>query len=391
MRPRLKPALRRLDRDGRTVQFGVHPPHAVMLTGVEPAVRDLLDALDGTRTAAEISARAGRRGLGGAAVRATLDLLARHGLLDDGAVRRDALRSMDVAERDRLTPDLAALSLAPDAADGGLGAMLRRRAAHVRVYGAGRVGAQVAVLLAAAGVGNLCVIDAGIARRCDVVPGGLGWGDVGGRREDGAVAAALRVAPSLNAWTGRAASHPADWARPPDLAVLAPVTPLDDALPRELGERGVPHLLATAFEGSGLVGPLVLPGRTCCLRCLDLTRRDNDPAWPLLIRQLGGFPPGEHACGTVLSTLVAAATAGHALSFLDGPGTPRPDDHTGRSTGPGGRAGGWADGDGAGREHVLEGRTLDVLPGQQWRGRSWEVHPQCGCMRKESLSPTMVA
>jgi hypothetical protein len=236
------------------------------------------------------------------------------------------------------------------------------------------------VLLAAAGVGNLCVVDPGAARRCDVVPGGLGWGEVGGRRDDGAVTAALRVAPALNAWSGRAASHPADWARPPDLVVLAPVTPLDGALPRELAERGVPHLLAAAFEGRGSVGPLVLPGRTCCLRCLDLTRRDNDPAWPSLIRQLGGFPPGEHACGAELSALVAAVAAGHALSFLDGQGAARAGDDPARP-----HAG--ADG----REHVLEGRTLDVLPGRQCRGRSWEVHPQCGCMRKESLSPTMVA
>src|SRR5690606_13402562 len=50
MRPRLKRALRRIDRDARTIQFGVHPAQAVVLGDVEPAVRRLIDSLDGTST-----------------------------------------------------------------------------------------------------------------------------------------------------------------------------------------------------------------------------------------------------------------------------------------------------------------------------------------------------
>ena len=41
MRPRLKPALRRVTRDERTLQFGLHPRHAVLLTDLEPEVRRL--------------------------------------------------------------------------------------------------------------------------------------------------------------------------------------------------------------------------------------------------------------------------------------------------------------------------------------------------------------
>src|SRR5690606_40683072 len=68
-----------------------------------------------------------------------------------------------------------------------------------------------------------------------------------------------------------------DRASRPDLVVLAPVGPLDPALIRELGEEGIPHLLVTAYEGRGSVGPFVLPGVTPCLVCLELTRRDRDP------------------------------------------------------------------------------------------------------------------
>lgn len=202
MRPRVKPALRRLDRGGRSLQFGVHPARAVVLADVEPAVREVIDALDGTATVPEVVARARRHGLGEAAVRELLGLLAGCGVLDDAAVRPDALGGLSLAERDRLAPDLDELSVVTGATDGGLGAMRRRRAAHVRVYGAGRVGAQIVALLAAAGVGHLCVVDPGPARRRDLVPGGLGWEHVGRPRDEGAVELARRVAPAVNA--GRA-------------------------------------------------------------------------------------------------------------------------------------------------------------------------------------------
>jgi hypothetical protein len=229
------------------------------------------------------------------------------------------------------------------------------------VYGAGRVGAQVVTLLAAAGVGHLCVVDPGTARRRDLAPGGLGWEQVGRRRDEGAVEVARRVAPGVNAWPGREAAQLGDGARRPDLVVLAPVGPLDGVLVRELTGLGIPHLLAAASEGVGSVGPLVVPGRTACLGCLDLVRRDRDPEWPLVTASAGGFPAGEIACGTVLSALVAAYTSGHALAFADG------------------------------RESRVIGASLDVLPDWRWRRRSWNPHPHCDCCRKERGSRRMVA
>ncbi|MET8144625.1 ThiF family adenylyltransferase [Sphaerisporangium sp. NPDC005288] len=358
-RPRLKPALRRLHRDDRTLQLGVHPSRAVVLTDLEPRVRRFVEGLDGTRTLEELIARGD---LDEATVRRVVALLSEHGVLDDAATRPAPLRDLTSGERARLGPDLDALSLSPaDAGDGGLSAFGRRRAAHVRVYGAGRVGAQIAVLLAASGVGHLCVVDPGTARHEDVVPGGLSFADAGHRREDGAVAAARRVAPGVNAWTGGTASQLADGARRPDLVVLAPVGPLDGLIAHELVALGIPHLLASAAEGVGSVGPLVIPGVTSCLRCLELIRRDRDPSWPMIGARLGGFPAGEIACDTVLSTLVAAHAAGHALSCVDG------------------------------AEPTVTNCTVDVMPDWGWKKRSWEAHPQCRCSRKHFGPLTMVA
>jgi hypothetical protein len=39
-------------------------------------------------------------------------------------------------------------------------------------------------------------------------------------------------------------------------------------------------------DGTGLVGPLVIPGVTSCLACADLHRRDRDAAWPAVAAQL---------------------------------------------------------------------------------------------------------
>ncbi|MBP2707597.1 ThiF family adenylyltransferase [Microbispora sp. RL4-1S] len=354
MRPRLKAALRRVERDPMTLQFGVHPLHTVVLTDVDDAVRRFLDLLDGTRGLGQAAAGSG---LGDAQARELVDWLAGHGLIEDAAVRPAPLAGLTTDERDRLRPELGRLSLV--SGDGGMDAMARRRAARVRLYGAGRVGARIAALLAAAGVGHLCVVDPGTARPEDVAPGGLVPAAVGLPREQGAVTLARQTAPGVDASPGASASHLGDRAYHPDLVVLAPVEPLDPALVHELTAEGVPHLLVTAFEGRGSVGPLVLPGLTPCLRCLDLARRDRDPAWPMVCARLGGYPPGEISCDVTLSCLVAAQAAGQALSHLDGTD--------------------------------VTNITWDVSPDWRWHRRTWKSHPECDCGRKDVISPTMVA
>ena len=51
---------------------------------------------------------------------------------------------------------------------------------------------------------------------------------------------------------------------------------------------GVPLLVTGVRETTGVVGPLVLPGHTGCLRCQHLHRCDRDPSWPHLAAQLAG-------------------------------------------------------------------------------------------------------
>lgn len=71
-----------------------------------------------------------------------------------------------------------------------------------------------------------------------------------------------------------------------DLVVLADFLVADPRIVRDLHNAGVPHLPVRVRDGTGLVGPLVLPGATSCLGCADLHRRDRDAAWPAIAAQL---------------------------------------------------------------------------------------------------------
>lgn len=80
----------------------------------------------------------------------------------------------------------------------------------------------------------------------------------------------------------------------PDLVILAdalhPDVPADFDHPAMSG----PHLFVSTYAERATVGPLVSPGRTGCLRCRHLHRRDADPSWPVLAVQwshaIAGLP-----------------------------------------------------------------------------------------------------
>jgi bacteriocin biosynthesis cyclodehydratase domain-containing protein len=105
-------------------------------------------------------------------------------------------------------------------------------------------------------------------------------------------------------------------------------------------------------DGTVVVGPLVRPGHSACLHCLDLHRCDLDPDWRAIAAQLHTSPDvGEPV--SVTTALTAAAFAAHeVLSHVDG-GTPS-----------------------------TLGATVEITePGRSIR-RQWSQHPSCGCRRR---------
>ena len=94
-------------------------------------------------------------------------------------------------------------------------------------------------------------------------------------------------------------------AQGPDLVVLADYLVVDPRMVRELHAAGVAHLPVRVRDGTGLVGPLVIPGATSCLCCADLHRSERDAAWPAVAAQLRDTV-GNADRATVLATAALA-------------------------------------------------------------------------------------
>jgi bacteriocin biosynthesis cyclodehydratase domain-containing protein len=326
MHPMVKPALRRGWRDLNTVQFGMAPAHAMVLGPMDTATGSFLTLLDGTRGLPLLRDEGRRMGLPDGHVDGLVERLARAGLLDDatgGGPAADALREKP-AVLDRLRPDLASLSLVASEPGDAMRRLAARRSLRVQVRGAGRVGVVLAAALAGAGVGRVDVHDGGCVEPGDVAPGGLPVESIGERREEAARRAVRRAAPDRPPRRGGARSTPEEKNPGLSLVIIAPRNGLavhapDPADAEPLIDSGTPHLYAGVVEGTGVVGPLVLPGDTACAGCLDRGRTDRDPTWPRLLAQWrSGQPRHVSPCDMTLSATVAGLAAGHALAFLDG-------------------------------------------------------------------------
>ncbi len=339
MRPVLTSAARRLWRDPTTLQLGHGTSRAAVLSGVEPGVRAALALLDGTRDREQLLAAGPPLGCPPDRMTVLLDLLRDTGLLEDAAEERSALSGLTPLERERLGADLGSWALVRG--DGGLPAARYRTSTRVLVVGAGRVGAALAGMLAAAGIGGVDILDDGITRPEDTGVGGLELADVGRSREEATRERLRRNAPSVVGLAGSTA----------DVVVLAPCRPEQLEEARRAVPAGIPHLLAEVRGAVGVVGPLVLPGRSACLTCLDLTRTDLDPQWPAVAAQLASPSRSRPACDGPLAVMVAAQAAQQVLVLVDGTADP-----------------------------AAVGGTLEIaIPDWRWRRRSWPQHSACGC------------
>ncbi|APU13053.1 MULTISPECIES: ThiF family adenylyltransferase [Actinoalloteichus] len=294
-RPRLVPGFDPLRRDDQCLQFGTDTRRAVLVDGVAPTLAARVERLDGEFTTEELLRECIASGGHPTAFLALLGQLAAAGVLDDATRHRPDSRRLS-------TEDAAWRRDGGELERGGL----RRQDSAVAVVGSGRLALAVTALFAVSGVGWVRPQPSG-----QVTPEDIGLplteDTVGRDRAETARTMVERLAAGTRttALTAR---------RRPDLVLLTDSLVPDPAVVAELVVERTPHLLVTVAEG-GMVGPLVVPGRSSCLECADRHRCVADPQWPVLATQLAGRTQRTDAAGT---SAVAALAVAQSLLFLHG-------------------------------------------------------------------------
>ncbi len=172
-------------------------------------------------------------------------------------------------------------------------------------------------------------------------------------RTKGATAAVLGSGHLALAMTSLLAESGIRLAHHADLTVLAATLVPDPSVVAALMASRTPHLAVRVREGVGIVGPLVLPGRTSCLNCADLHRADQDPAWPDIAAQLVGKPASSDVLFASGTAALAVAQVLESLIYVRGHEQAPP--------------------------AVLNATVeLDLMAGVAER-RSWYPHPDCQC------------
>ncbi|MFD9965174.1 TOMM precursor leader peptide-binding protein [Amycolatopsis sp. NPDC058986] len=316
-----------LERGPDEIQIGLDPRHGVVITDLPDAVVGRLRRLDGQQSVDTI-------------------LLAE-------SEHREQLRTV-------LT-QLTALGLVTEAepashsprrgAETGLWSLRarhhqtalteRRRNSAMAVHGDGRLAVATAVLLANAGVGHIDVRMSGTVIEQDL-GSGFTETELGKPRRTALADVVHRV--DARTRTTRLTSI-----RGPELVLLTDAVVPAPEVVDELMTAGTPHLPVRVRDGTGIVGPLVVPGRSSCLHCADLHRTDLEPCWPRVASQL--IRHDQHPdLGAVQAT--AALGVAQAMRLLSPSETAPPV---------------W--------NATLE---IDAFEGKV-RRRVWVPHPRCGC------------
>ncbi|MGH8792461.1 MAG: hypothetical protein ACRDXX_07440, partial [Stackebrandtia sp.] len=113
---------------------------------------------------------------------------------------------------------------------------------------------------------------------------------------------------------------------------------------RAHARRKLPYLPVTAADGGVDIGPLVRPGSTPCLRCVEMHCKDAAPNW----RGRAG-ECGSELVETTLRQLAIAMTAALAVQHLDGDASD------------------------------AVGHTFQLRSPLRLTRRRWKPHPRCGC------------
>lgn len=357
----LAPDLAVVLRGPNTVQLGIESSRRVLVTDLRAEAAAVLRLLHAPRPLAEVL----RVADDDPAWPALLARLAADGFLvragkDTGSRGPAAISPM--------TPERLTLTHRYGPADADR--LLAQRAdAVVVIEGQDATATALVELLDAGGIGRVYRPTRIAARRSGTMPGAAASVSADGADAAGAdaVGANTVASPTIRSHTVASHAGPADPRppavlqqhlppalrhryppshTPPDLVVLAGARTADQGRAAELVAAMVPHLAVRSGIPRGIVGPLVLPGRSACLNCLDRHRADRDPDWRAVAATAPHLPPTP-----LMTQSVAGLAARQVLDWIDGMHRP------------------------ASMDATLECDAGRLGPAR----RSWPPHPDCGC------------
>lgn len=303
--PVTRPGLPILRRGRGTVQLGIDPDRSVVVDRLSDDAATALLRLDGATGRHQVLTLAPELG-------DVLDELHRRGLLDDDPSPTTTVSSV---RRSRHAAELGALALSLGDGPVALRVLARRARATVIVRGSDPAATQLALGLAASGVGTVALDGPDHpVTVADLTP--LGPFEVSDSwRQD--VSEALRRQGSHPVVVSARASRPALVVVCGAADVDVPWT--DPELADDLLADGISHLALAVSGAAARVGPLVRPGSSACLWCLDGRAADLDPAWPALADQIRLRHASSRARSTPLTTLAAAFAVTQCLAVVDAP------------------------------------------------------------------------
>jgi hypothetical protein len=214
----------------------------------------------------------------------------------------------------KITPELSATTWIPGVKDGGVEVLTNRRLALIEISGENRVATQLYGLLLASGVTQTKMASASRRDRArignqDMCAGLLAHGDVGSNYQHTLEDKARELAlfPSKD----KSAAEEI-----PEVFLKIFIGNGHEALIAQSMSEDEIHLIVASPDGPSIeVGPLVIPGKSACSRCVTLARSDQHP----LSREIDIFRSThtELEIPVTVAHYVAAQIASEILRFID--------------------------------------------------------------------------
>jgi bacteriocin biosynthesis cyclodehydratase domain-containing protein len=284
--------------------------------------RELLAALDGTHSQADLEAR-----FGDGEVRETLTRMEELDLIEDAA--EDERLSPGLLERfDRQLRYFGDVG-GPDAASPAE-CQLRLGAARVAVLGVGGLGGRAAMELVSIGVGELWLADGDRVERSNLNRQiQFSEADIGNIKVE-ATAARLRSfnsATTVRTMAERLESEEqiAEFIAGADIVVDAadwPTHEIERWCNSACFAADIPYIAMSHFPPIARVGPLYVPGRTGCFACQEIEYRRDYPLYDIAVEQRRAKPLPAGTLGPACG-LTGGLVAAEVMHFLTGITAPK--------------------------------------------------------------------